>query len=39
MNKTDNLMITAGGGVSAMAGSEYSTPIGGRWGQQVRCHI
>lgn len=38
MNKTDNLMITAGV-VSAMAGSEYSTPIGGRWGQQVRCHI
>ena len=38
MNKTDNLMITAGV-VSAMAGSEYSTPIVRSMGQQVRCHI
>ncbi|MEH2935846.1 hypothetical protein [Acutalibacter sp. JLR.KK004] len=44
MNKTDNLMITAGV-VSAMAGSEYSTPMlkmrsnRRSMGQQVRCHI
>lgn len=44
MNKTDNLMVTAGA-VSAMAGGEYSMPMPKprlnrrSMGQQVHCYI